>query len=114
MRVKYDIELSTTLNKSYYPFPKQTQRDKSLLASASSLLVSDMNEAAIQLNNMSVEIESMLFRMILFKGITAIVLIAILVYVIYKLIKYYENKDIEINFNYKEKNKSNERKEPKL
>ena len=96
------------------PFPKQTQRDKSLLASASSLLVSDMNEAAIQLNNMSAEIESMLFRMILFKGITAIVLIAILIYVIYKLIKYYENKDIEINFSYKEKNKSNERKEPKL
>ena len=96
------------------PFPKQTQRDKSQLASASSLLVSDMNEAAIQLNNMSAEIESMLFRMILFKGITAIVLIAILVYVIYKLIKYYENKDIEINFSYKEKNKSNERKEPKL
>ena len=56
----------------------------------------------------------MLFRMILFKGITAIVLIAILVYVIYKLIKYYENKEIEINFSYKEKNKSNERKEPKL
>ena len=73
-----------------------------------------MNEAAIQLNNMSAEIESMLFRMILFKGITAIVLIAILVYVIYKLIKYYENKDIEINFSYKEKNKSNERKEPKI
>ena len=96
------------------PFPKQTQRDKSLLASASSLLVSDMNEAAIQLNNMSAEIESMLFRMILFKGITAIVLLAILVYVIYKLIKYYENKDIEIKFNYKEKNKSNERKEPKI
>ena len=96
------------------PFTKQTQRDKSLLASASSLLVSDMNEAAIQLNNMSAEIESMLFRMILFKGITAIVLIAILVYVIYKLIKYYEKKDIEINFSYKEKNKSNERKEPKL
>ena len=63
---------------------------------------------------MSAEIESMLFRMILFKGITAIVLIAILVYVIYKLIKYYEKKDIEINFSYKEKNKSNERKEPKL
>ena len=96
------------------PFPKQTQRDKSLLASASSLLVSDMNEAAIQLNNMSAEIESMLFRMILFKGITAIVLIAILIYVIYKLIKYYENKDIEINFSYKEKNKIDERKEPKL
>ena len=96
------------------PFPKQTQRDKSLLASASSLLVSDMNEAAIQLNNMSAEIESMLFRMILFKGITAIVLIAILVYVIYKLIKYYENKDIEIKFSYKEKNKIDERKEPKL
>ena len=73
-----------------------------------------MEEAAIQLNNMSAEIESMLFRMILFKGITAIVLIAILVYVIYKLIKYYENKDIEINFSYKEKNKSKERKEPKL
>ena len=73
-----------------------------------------MNEAAIQLNNMSAEIESMLFRMILFKGITAIVLLAILVYVIYKLIKYYENKDIEIKFNYKEKNKSNERKEPKI
>ena len=73
-----------------------------------------MQETAIQLNNMSAEIESMLFRMILFKGITAIVLIAILVYVIYKLIKYYENKDIEINFSYKEKNKSNERKEPKI
>ena len=73
-----------------------------------------MNEAAIQLNNMSAEIESMLFRMILFKGITAIVLIAILVYVIYKLIKYYENKDIEIKISYKEKNKIDERKEPKL
>ena len=96
------------------PFRKQTQRDKSLLASASSLLVSNMNETAIQLNNMSAEIESMLFRMILFKGITAIVLIAILVYVIYKLIKYYENKDIEIKFSYKEKNKIDERKEPKL
>ncbi|BFM35322.1 hypothetical protein [Acinetobacter towneri] len=73
-----------------------------------------MNEAAIQLNNMSAEIESMLFRMILFKGITAIVLLAILVYVIYKLIEYYENKDIEIKFSYKEKNKIDEREEPKL
>ena len=73
-----------------------------------------MQETAIQLNNMSAEIESMVFRMILFKGITAIVLLAILVYVIYKLIKYYENKDIEINFSHKEKNKIDERKEPKL
>ena len=57
-----------------------------------------MQETAIQLNNMSAEIESMVFRMILFKGITAIVLLAILVYVIYKLIKYYEtgdNKDLK-------------------
>ena len=73
-----------------------------------------MEETAIQLNNMSAEIESMIFRMILYKGITAIALIAITVYIIYKLIKYYENKDIEINFSYKEKNKIDERKEPKL
>ncbi len=73
-----------------------------------------MEETAIQLNNMSAEIESIVFRMILYKGITAIVLIAITVYIIYKLIKYYENKDIEINFSYKEKNKIDERKEPKL
>lgn len=73
-----------------------------------------MQETAIQLNNMSAEIESMIFRMILMKGITALVLLAIIVYVIYKLIKYYENKDIEINFSYKEKNKIDERKEPKL
>ena len=73
-----------------------------------------MEETAIQLNNMSGEIESMVFRMILYKGIIAIVLLAILVYVIYKLIKYYENKDIEIKFSYKEKNKIDERKEPKL
>ncbi len=73
-----------------------------------------MQETAIQLNNMSAEIESMVFRMILMKGITALVLLAITVYVIYKLIKYYENKDIEINFSYKEKNKIEERKEPKL
>lgn len=73
-----------------------------------------MQETAIQLNNMSAEIESMVFRMILMKGITALVLLAIIVYIIYKLIKYYENKDIEINFSYKEKNKINERKEPKL
>ena len=63
---------------------------------------------------MSAEIESMVFRMILYKGIIAIVLIAITVYIIYKLIKYYENKDIEINISYKEKNKIDERKEPKL
>ena len=73
-----------------------------------------MEETAIQLNNMSAEIESMVFRMILMKGITALVLLIIIVYVIYKLIKYYENKDIEINFSYKEKNKIDERKEPKL
>lgn len=73
-----------------------------------------MEEAAIQLNNMSAEIESMIFRMILMKGITAIILIAVVVYVVYKLIKYYENKDIEVKFSYKEKNKNNERKEPKL
>jgi len=73
-----------------------------------------MQETAIQLNNMSAEIESMVFRMILMKGIAALVLLAIIVYVIYKLIKYYENKDIEINFSYKEKNKIDERKEPKL
>lgn len=95
-------------------FTKQPQRDKSLLASASFLLVSDMNETAIQLNNMSAEIQSMVFRMILMKGITAIILVAILIYVIYKLIKYYKNKDIEINFSYKEKTKMDERKEPKL
>lgn len=96
------------------PFTKQTQRDKSLLASASFLLVSDMNETAIQLNNISAEIESMVFRMILMKGITAIILISIVVYVIYKLIKYYKNKDIKVKFSYKEKNKIDERKEPKL
>ncbi len=73
-----------------------------------------MEETAIQLNNMSAEIESMVFRMILMKGITGLVLLAIIVYVIYKLIKYYENKDIEIKFSYKEKNKIDERKEPKL
>lgn len=73
-----------------------------------------MQETTIQLNNMSAEIESMVFRMILMKGITGLVLLAIIVYVIYKLIKYYENKDIEINFSYKEKNKIDERKEPKL
>ena len=73
-----------------------------------------MQETAIQLNNMSAEIESMVFRMILMKGITALVLLAIIVYIIYKLIKYYENKDIEITFSYKEKNKIDERKEPKL
>jgi predicted histidine transporter YuiF (NhaC family) len=73
-----------------------------------------MEETAIQLNNMSAEIESMIFRMILMKGITALVLLIIIVYVIYKLIKYYENKDIEIKFSYKEKNKIDERKEPKL
>ena len=73
-----------------------------------------MEETAIQLNNMSDEIESMVFRMILMKGITALVLLIIIVYVIYKLIKYYENKDIEIKFSYKEKNKIDERKEPKL
>ena len=73
-----------------------------------------MEETAIQLNNMSAEIESMVFRMILMKGITALVLLIIMVYVIYKLIKYYENKDIEITFSYKEKNKIAERKEPKL
>ena len=73
-----------------------------------------MQETAIQLNNMSAEIESMVFRMILMKGITGLVLLAVIVYVIYKLIKYYENKDIEINFSYKEKNKIDERKEPKL
>lgn len=73
-----------------------------------------MEETAIQLNNMSAEIESMVFRMILMKGITALVLLIIIVYIIYKLIKYYENKDIEINFSYKEKNKIDERKEPKL
>ena len=63
---------------------------------------------------MSAEIESMVFRMILMKGITALVLLIIIVYVIYKLIKYYENKDIEIKYSYKEKNKIDERKEPKL
>ena len=73
-----------------------------------------MEETAIKLNNMSAEIESMVFRMILMKGITALVLLIIIVYVIYKLIKYYENKDIEIKFSYKEKNKIDERKEPKL
>ena len=73
-----------------------------------------MEETAIQLNNMSAEIESMVFRMILMKGITALVLLIIIVYVIYKLIKYYEKKDIEIKFSYKEKNKIDERKEPKL
>lgn len=73
-----------------------------------------MEETAIQLNNMSAEIESVIFRMILMKGITALILLAISVYLIYKLIKYYENKDIEINFSYKEKNKIDERKEPKL
>ena len=73
-----------------------------------------MEETAIQLNNMSAEIESMVFRMILMKGITALVLLAIIVYIIYKLIKYYENKDVEINFSYKEKNKIDKRKEPKL
>lgn len=73
-----------------------------------------MNETAIQLNNMSAEIQSMVFRMILMKGITAIILVAILIYVIYKLIKYYKNKDIEIKFSYKEKTKMDERKEPKL
>ena len=73
-----------------------------------------MQETAIQLNNMSAEIESMVFRMILMKGITALVLLIIIVYIIYKLIKYYENKDIEIKFSYKEKNKIDERKEPKL
>lgn len=73
-----------------------------------------MQETEIQLNNMSAEIESMVFRMILMKGITALVLLAIIVYVIYKVIKYYENKDIEINFSYKEKNKIDKRKEPKL
>lgn len=73
-----------------------------------------MEETAIQLNNMSAEIESMVFRMFLMKGITALVLLVIIVYIIYKLIKYYENKDIEINFSYKEKNKIDERKEPKL
>ena len=73
-----------------------------------------MEETAIQLNNMSAEIESMVFRMIIMKGITALVLLIIIVYVIYKLIKYYENKDIEIKFSYKEKNKIDERKEPKL
>lgn len=73
-----------------------------------------MEETAIKLNNMSAEIESMVFRMILMKGITALVLLIIIVYVIYKLIKYYENKDIEISFTYKEKNKNSERKEPKL
>ena len=73
-----------------------------------------MEETAIQLNNMSTEIESMVFRMILMKGITGLILLAIVVYVIYKLIKHYENKDIEINFSYKEKNKIDERKEPKL
>lgn len=73
-----------------------------------------MQETAIQLNNMSAEIESMIFRMVLMKGITAIILIAVVVYVVYKLIKYYENKDIEVKFSYKEKNKNNERKEPKL
>lgn len=73
-----------------------------------------MEEAAIQLNSMSAEIESMIFRMVLMKGITAIILIAVVVYIVYKLIKYYENKDIEVKFSYKEKNKNNERKEPKL
>jgi len=73
-----------------------------------------MEETAIQLNNMSAEIESIVFRMILMKGITALVLLAVIVYIIYKLIKYYENKDIEIKFSYKEKNKIDERKEPKL
>lgn len=73
-----------------------------------------MEETAIQLNNMSAEIESMIFRMILMKGITGLILLAIIVYVVYKLIKYYENKEIEINFSYKEKNKIDERKEPKL
>ena len=78
------------------------------------LLGLKMEETAIQLNSMSAEIESMVFRMILMKGITALVLLAIIVYIIYKLIKYYENKDIEITFSYKEKNKIDERKEPKL
>ena len=73
-----------------------------------------MQETAIELNNMSAEIESIVFRMILMKGITGLVLLAIIVYIIYKLIKYYENKDIEINFSYKEKNKIDKRKEPKL
>ncbi|NNG83343.1 hypothetical protein [Acinetobacter sp. ANC 5378] len=73
-----------------------------------------MEETAIQLNNMSAEIESMVFRMILFKGITAIILIAIMIYISIKLIKYFKNKDIEINISYKEKNKNDERKEPKL
>ena len=63
---------------------------------------------------MSAEIESIVFRMILMKGITGLVLLAIIVYIIYKLIKYYENKDIEIKISYKEKNKIDERKEPKL
>lgn len=73
-----------------------------------------MKEQALQFNNMSAEIESMFFKMMLFKGITAIILIMLLIYIAFKLIKYYENKDVEISFTYKEKNKSNERKEPKL
>ena len=74
----------------------------------------NFRESGTLLNNMSAEIESMVFRMILMKGITALVLLIIIVYVIYKLIKYYENKDIEIKFSYKEINKIDERKEPKL
>lgn len=73
-----------------------------------------MKEQALQFNNMSTEIESMFFKMMLFKGITGIILIILLIYISFKLFKYYENKDIEISFTYKEKNKNSERKEPKL
>ena len=73
-----------------------------------------MKETGLQFNNMNAEIESMFFKMMLFKGITAIILIMLLIYICFKLFKYYENKDIEITFSYKEKNKIDERKEPKL
>ena len=73
-----------------------------------------MEQAELALQVLNEETRAFIFRIFLFKIITAVILLGIIIYATYKLIKYYENKDIEINISYKEKAKNTERKEPKL
>jgi hypothetical protein len=67
-----------------------------------------------EIHMMDKEIEAFLFKLFLFKSITMILLIIIIIYLWKKIEKYYKNKDIEIIFKYSEKEKKEERKEPKL
>lgn len=69
-----------------------------------------MKETTITMNEMNEQVQSMLFKFFIFKSITAIILIGIIVFITYKLMKYYKNKEIEISFSYKEK----EKKDPEL